>query len=246
MGLLSCRSPLALILIVITITFGFSIHPVQATVITNGCANSNSCTLVELAGGGTFIVEDKLFDDWWVDDFSSNAPLDLGSINVTALDDQPLNPGLRFDANGEFSIVGLDVVDITIGYSVSTLDGSARIKDNSLELTGYTFSTGNVGGFIEIYEDVFDIAGNLIGEKFVTADGFNLPPVFFNLFDSATFPAKSQIVTETTIFLSGDDPQDTVSLDSYEQRFSQVQIPEPGILLLLTLGLAGLVLTRKR
>jgi PEP-CTERM motif-containing protein len=221
----------------------------QANVITNGCSNTNaSCTLGELVGGGSIVIDDKSFDNWFVDDFST-IPVITSGIQVLALDDQSLNTGLQFNANGQFSVTGLDLIDLDIGFSVSTLDGSARIKDNSLEINQFVFNAGNAGGFINIFEDVVDVNGNLIGEKFVTAD--NSPPGFFDLFDSASFSPQAMIFVETTILLGGDSDFDSVSLDRFTQRFSQIlepatQIPEPVTLMLIGIGLAGLGFARRK
>ena len=75
----------------------------------------------------------------------------------------------------------------------------------------------------------------------MTAD--NLPEPVFDLFDSAQFAPQSQLIVEKAIFLSGDGPIDTVSLDRFTQRFSQ--IPEPSGLMLLGIGLAGFGLYKK-
>jgi hypothetical protein len=68
--------------------------------------------------------------------------------------------------------------------------------------------------------------------------------VFLDLFDSSTFAPQSLIFVEKTIFISGDDLGDTVSLDRFTQRFSQV--PEPATLGLMGIGLAGLGFAKRR
>lgn len=213
----------------------------NAAVITDGCAQvGQSCTLEELVTGGSITIDDKLFDEWFVLDFST-LPIDISGIDVSPLDDDPLNPGVQFNGNGQFSTVGFDLVDVLLGFTVSTLDGVARIKDNSLEINDYSFGVGNVGAFINIFEDVFDSSGNLIGEKFVVAD--NLPPPVLDLFDAADFAPVPQISVEKTILLGGDDPADTVNLGAFTQRFSQVLEPESWAL--IALGLLGVGLTRR-
>jgi hypothetical protein len=211
----------------------FTVTSLRANVITSGCAATNlSCTLDELAGGGSIIVDNILFDSWVINDFSSTTT-NLSLIEVLALDDQPLSSGLQFNTNGEFSVVGFDVIDFSIGFTVSTLDLGARIRGNNLEINDFAFDPMNIGGFIDIWEDVLDVNGDLLGDEFVTADNFSST---FELYDSATFNPNSQVFIEKTIFLSGDDQLDKVSLDSFNQRF--IQVPEPSTLWLMVFGLA--------
>jgi len=213
----------------------------SAAVITNGCERSDqACTLAELARGGSIRIEDQIFADWFVED-SSTLTVDISGIDVIPLDDQPLNPGLQFNGNGALSTIGLDLIDLTLGFTVSTVDGAARINDNSLEITGHNFGAGNSGGFITIFEDVFDATGALIGEKFVTAD--NADPPILDLFDSAAFSPVALVSVEKTILLAGDSENDTVTLETFTQRFSQV--PEPASWVLVMLGLLGAGLTRR-
>ncbi len=236
------RKLVTLVGIIIVNAFTFGIGPAKATVITSGCASINvSCTLEELAGGGDIVIDDKRFGNWSVID-TSTLPVDTGAIQVLALDDQPLNPGLQYNTSDGFSVTGLDLIDLFIEFSVSTIDGTARIKDNSLEIGDFAFGSGNFGGFITIFEDVRDASGSLIGDKLVMAD--NLPPPLFDLFDSATFSPQATIDVETWILAGGDDPNDSVSLTSFTQRFSQ--IPEPATLLLVGVGLAGFGIARKK
>jgi hypothetical protein len=236
------RKPVVPVVIFLAIAFFSIISPAQATVVTDGCANVDvSCTLQELVSGGSIVIDDKVFDNWSVDDFSTN-PVSLSDIEVMALDDQPLNPGLHFHTDNEFTVAGFDLIDLTILFGVSTLDGVARIKDNSLEINEFLFGAGNLGGFIAIYEDILDVSGDLIGEKFVSADNF--PPPLFDLFDSATFSPQATISIEKTILIGGDDVGDTVSLYDFTQRFSQ--IPEPATLVLIGVGLTGFGFARRK
>lgn len=237
------QTPLRRLLLATIALVTFSVEPGYATVITDGCSVANqSCTLSELVAGGSIVIDDKRCDDWSIRYDDSTTAANPNLIKVTPLDDQILNPGLQFDANGEFSVVGFDAIDIALGFRVSTLDGSARIKDNSLEINAFAFGANNLGGFIQIFEDVLDANGDLIGEKFVTADNF--PPPLLDLFDSAQFSPQPEIFAQKSIFLSGDDLGDTVSLDRFTQRFSQV--PEPPALFLVGMGSAGLGLSKQR
>ena len=89
----------------------------------------------------------------------------------------------------------------------------------------------NVG--ISISEDLFDASLAFIEHNEVTA-----AVIGEQLFDQTNFVPQSRLSIETFIVMAGGAEGDSVSLGSFTQRFSQV--PEPGTVLLLTLGLVGL------
>ena len=69
---------------------------------------SRAVPLTDLLGGGNLTVGDKLFDGWrligqgLIDDTGA---VDLANIDVTGIDD-PLNPGLLFNAGDELQLSG--------------------------------------------------------------------------------------------------------------------------------------------
>lgn len=198
--------------------------------------------LQDLFDGQDLIVDDKVFFDWTLINLVVTDPVldpDLGLIDVIPLEDQPLNPGIRFEANGQLVVTDLNFLDLQFGFSVATLDPRLFIKDNSLEIVDFGF--GGIGGVIAIIETVSDAGGNILADKFVQAD--QLLGVF-DLFDTATFARQSEIFVEKNILLAGDFSDDAVSLDVFEQRFSQVAEPTSGAL--IGLGLAGLCFARRR
>ena len=234
-GKLSQTSAVAVIAAV-----GLGSGKAEAAVMTSGCVNADlSCNLQELVDGGSITIGDKLFDNWFADDFS-DLSVDFSQIEVVPLDDQPLNPGLKYNANGQLSTLGLDLIDFELGFTIATLDGSSRIVNNSLEINQFSFGTNNFGGFIDISENILDESDNPLGDKLVIADNFG---GFFELFDSAEFAPQPLIQVETLILISGDDDNDTVSLDMFTQRFAQEipeEIPESSILTMLGMIIVSL------
>ena len=205
----------------------------QASVITNGCADASACTLEELFDGGSITVDDKLFDSWTFESLlASGLSPDFSQVLVNGLDDVPFNPGISFDGGGELAVSDTDFIDLSFSFAVSTVDGVARIKDNALILSGTSFGPPGSGGLISIDELVFDPLGMLIADKHVEQD---------NLFDTqilsdvAQFALQSSIFIEKDITIQGDALGNFVSLDSFEQRISQV--PAPATLFLLLTGI---------
>ena len=198
--------------------------------------------LQDLFDGAVIVADDKLFFGWTLINLVATDPAldpDLGLIEVIPLEDQPLNPGIRFETNGQLVVTDQNFLDLHFGFLVVALAPGHLIKDNSLEILEFTF--GGPGGVITIIEDVFDPAGNLLADKLVQADQ---RLGIFDLFDSAQFTPQQAISVEKNILIAGDFPGDRVSLDSFEQRFSQVA--GPSTLVLVALGLAGIWAVRRR
>lgn len=198
--------------------------------------------LGDLFGGDDMTVGDKLFSDWELINFTDSANssnTDYNLIVVNPLADQPLNPGLEFVSTGILTVSDLDVMDLYFSFTVTSM--GALIKDNSLEITGYEFGADNLGGLIYIEEHVYDVADNLLAFK--TAEIDNLFDID-DPYDWAEFAPQQSIYVEKNIMLYSDFMDDTVSLNSFEQRFSQV--PEPATILLVSTGLLGIGALRKK
>ena len=98
------------------------------------------------------VIFDKVFSLW---NFSSYYGVDLTRIYVTPLLNDPLNPGLQFTIGPEYSMIP----DFTLYYDVATIDGVARIKDASLEITDINITDIDNAAFqideYEYYNDLF-------------------------------------------------------------------------------------------
>jgi hypothetical protein len=216
----------------------------SAVVMTTGCVNVNvSCTLQELFNGGMITVNDKKFLAWNLEVLQASGPLpNFNLIEVVGLDDGGLDPGpgIKFNGNGQLVVEDTDFLDLRFNFGVSA--SGPFIVDNSLEIVMATV----VGtGLIDIREDVFDPPPlpRLVGSKHVELDPFFGVIEPFDRID--WLPPRQHLLIEKEIFLEGSDIGDLAELDMFVQRFSQ--IPEPGTLTLLGVGLAGVAwLTRRK
>ncbi|NMQ28365.1 PEP-CTERM sorting domain-containing protein [Candidatus Accumulibacter phosphatis] len=217
-----------------------------AAVITHLCASTNQfCTLEELVQRGHLNdppyleINGTRFYDWSIDDQSTVAPVDISLIKVMPLDDQVLKPGFELVANGVLQTRGADQIDINLAFLISVGDGGSRIVGSSLELSAFEFGVENLDGIVAVDSDVLATTGmDVLGEQNVLA--YLSPPSVRS--DSITFAAQTQVLVETKILIAGREPQDTVALDSFTQRFSKLPapIPEPPSLSILGLALLGL------
>jgi hypothetical protein len=222
--------------------------------------NIQATLLTDLLNGQSMTAGDKQFDQWQVlfEDSSDFISVNTDNIDVTALNDGGLDPGpgLKFDIlNNEFLVEGDGIyayLDFMFGFRVTVLDPDLLVQDNSLFLTNaeLLFPSSLTSVFIEetIYTD--STLNDSLGVKEV-----ELSNVFGNVtdkaFDSATFNPKTSIYVTKNILVEAWDIDESANLLSFEQRFSQVEVPpiplpEPAPLWILLAGLALIGISKKR
>jgi len=127
--------------------------------------------LQDLFNGQSLLVGDKLFFNWNLIDLVVTNPIyepNFANIEVLPLNDQALNPGIKFEANGQLTVADQNFLYLKFGFYVATLDSMLPIKGNSLKIVDFSFSGS--GGVIAITEDVFKTSGLLLASKLVEAD----------------------------------------------------------------------------
>jgi len=192
----------------------------------SGPTNAATFTLAELDAGQDFTIGNLEFFDWDVD-------VTTGDTNIITVDtvDSEILPGFVINLNGQMSLSGPEagVESLSYMFSVRTVDERPLIDGGLLWVTDF---------------HVMPNEGDTLSEIEVM-----LGPLGVILIDDADDPSKSASIFPplnlltinnlAEVRLMGPEDAGPAALNSYATLFTIV--PEPGTALLLSLGLAGLV-----
>ena len=151
--------------------------------------------------------------------------------------------GLTFTAPQFAMVAGPSSTQVTQFVYDVTPSPQFFIVDNTLRLTSFQLGGSDTAQQqVIIEEQVLDSLDQTIAFKIVKSSD--------QLEANAGFTPQSKITVNTAIALINDDPEDSsvnfVSIEEWNQTFSQTPVPEPSTMLLLGSGLAGLGFFRRR
>ena len=230
-------------------------------------AQATTVTLQSLFSGGSIIAGDKQFADFYVIDQTSvgdGSTPDYGLITVTALNDGGMNPGpgLLFATNGQLTATGdtfgYSSSELFFGFSVTVMDPSKLIEDASLSFSNSTISGSGDNG-VTVVEQVGTTQASVANNLYPAADLATINTEFSwldatlggggqtsNPSGSANFAPLSKIYVSKDLYVWSGSPSETAIMGDITQRFSQVPVPEPNMVLLMTVGLMGFAFSAKR
>lgn len=210
------------------------------------------------------IVGDKIFSDWYP---IGGDPTNIisGSATMIPLDDQPLNPGLRFVASA--TLGSIDFAQAGLYYTVRvSADSKKLIKDNSLSLTSWNITMYDHDNDPELLNESTAYPYTLRIDEYVSNQPFQIPdsPVLLGAktvqiddpFDSIEFTPVDMLYVATIAQIEFEDGGPVVASNNFngdgavgvdltiEQRFSQT--PIPATVWLFGSGLIGLAGLRRR
>jgi hypothetical protein len=230
--------------------FGIILLVAVAIAILPIAARSRAASLSSLFQGGQLVAGSEIFTDWELHDLTTTnaAFVNLDLVNVTPLENNPQEPGLRFSApTGGIGTPqihsGQSFINLEFSFNVQTTGNRPLIYDGSIAVTSFSFfSSPQVRILIE--QILESATGADLAENFVSVERGDIPGEP-HLLAKTAFAPRSFVQVYTTLELGAPLPNDRVQLSSFEMRFSQI-VPEPSALLLAGASIPLLAVRRIR
>jgi hypothetical protein len=229
--------------------------PMQGAIVTTGCAGASSCTMAELASGGTITVNGIRFSNFEITDAlrDPGSPPQESEIIVQGLDDGGFDPGpgLRYLFDDELTLASGGVQNMTFRFNFTAENtlGAATLIGHTLDMVDF-INAGNPGaveGQLNVRDQVETIGGAVLDTALVESVRSDAAMVnILNNPDIISFAVQNAIRVRTTV---NGTTLHQLALETLDQRFSIV-VPEPDTATLLSCGIAiviaGLRLRRRR
>jgi len=195
-----------------------------------------SYTITQIINAGGIIIGDKFFDYFGVvttNSIDAFAP-DADTIKITAV---YISGDYGFKVNGGWSAPAGQTSDSTINFRANILDEYVAhgyaFKDSKLWISAFGLSNNTNAGAVSVSENIYPtpLKQGAIANEFA----YYISETNQQTLDSATFAPITQIwVVKDVIAYGGIGTVGAVHLSEFYQTFSQV--PEPGMLALLSFG----------
>ena len=207
-----------------------------AAVVLNGCSGGafgDACSLAELVGGGSMVINETRFSNFSLDLFAGQA-LNAAVIRVDPIETR-FNPGFSLaDTGGTLSLTNASTLN-NLGFNVSIVPGNLLwLKDSSLAMAVGNLTEDN--SIAHISEQIFDETQTTLlglGDTFCNS---GIAPSCANstLTDGGLLSATVTGLSVQALIDVVGDAAGIAQINAITMQFSQ--IPEPGSLALVALA----------